>query len=67
MFGFYDSDGETIVPMEKQEYYLKDTFGLRTLDDSDRLTLKNVPGKVHVDWLFDSDLIEEYVLPCLED
>jgi len=67
LFAFYDSDGETIIPMEKQEYYIHDTFGLRTLDKTHRLSLKNVPGLHHVAWIQDRDVIAKYILPCLED
>jgi len=67
LMAFYDSDGETIVPMEKQAYYIYDTFGLRTLDKTNRLTLQNVPGLCHVAWIHDENVIAKYVLPCLED
>ena len=64
---FYDTDGKTIIPMEKQPYYIHDTFGLRTLDKTKRLTLRNVPGLCHVDWIQNEKIIANYVLPCLED
>jgi len=67
IMGFYDSDGETIVPMEKQLYYTQDTFGLRTLDKTHRLTLRNIPGLSHVDWIRNADVIAKHVIPCLED
>jgi len=65
--GFFDSDGESIIPMEKQEYYTQDTFGLRTLNEDGRLTLTTVPGVSHVDWIYNENIVEKYILPCLED
>jgi len=67
LMAFFDTDGQSIVPMEKQIYYLQDTFGLRTLAESNRLTLQNVPGVPHPSWISDVDVITQYVLPCLED
>ena len=67
LMAFFDTDGQTIVPMERQSYYIQDSFGLRSLDKSGRLTLKNVPGLNHVSWIRDADIIAKYVLPCLED
>jgi len=67
LMAFFDTDGQSIVPMEKQLYYVQDTFGLRTLDESGRLTVRNIPGVSHVDWVRDADTISQYVLPLLED
>jgi len=67
LMGFFDSDGETIIPMEKQVYYTQDTFGLRTLAESNRLTVQNFPDVPHPSWVQDADVISQYVLPCLED
>jgi len=67
LFGFYDADGKTIVPMEKQQYYIEDTFGLKTLAESNRLTLTMVPGKSHGSWMHETEMIEKYVAPCLVD
>ena len=66
-FGFYDEDGKTIIPMEKQKYYIDDTFGLKTLHESGRLTLIEVANKSHGSWLYNRELIKEHVLPNLED
>jgi len=67
LLGFFDADGTTVLPLEKQEYYIQDTFGLRTLKESNRLTLTSLPGRSHGDWLLQQDIIEQYILPCLED
>jgi len=66
-FGFYDTDGETIIPMEKQRYYIDDTFGLRTLAESGRVTMTMVPGKTHGSWIHDIEMIKKYVAPVLVD
>jgi len=64
-FGFYDEDEKTIIPMEKQRYYIEDTFGLQTLDKSGRLTLTQVSGQTHGSWLHDEYLLKNYVIPLL--
>jgi len=65
--GFYDSDGKSIVPLEKQEYYVQDTIGLRTLKESNRLSIITVPNITHNEWMYKLDLIVKHVLPCFED
>ena len=67
LFGFWDKDGKTVIPMEKQNYYTQDTFGLRTLKESGRLTVTNVPNRSHISWMIEEDLIVQYILPALED
>jgi len=67
LLGFWDTDGQTVVPMEKQNYYIQDTFGLRTLKETNRLTTTTVSGRSHNSWLEEEDLIVQYVLPALED
>jgi len=65
LLGFWDTDGQSIVPLEKQSYY--DTLGLRTLKDSGRLTLTSLPNRAHGSWIVEEDVIMQYVLPALED
>jgi len=67
LLGFWDTDGQTVVPMEKQNYYVQDTFGLRTLKESNRLTLTSLPNRAHGSWIVEEDVILQYVLPALED
>ena len=59
-FGFFDSDGETVIPMEDQKVYVGDLFGLRTLAESKRLDLIAVPGKSHSSWLHHEELFDLY-------
>ncbi|CAK9002181.1 unnamed protein product [Durusdinium trenchii] len=66
IFGFYKSGSATdILPMEKQELYLKDAFGLRTLHETGRLHLKAVPGVEHGQWLTSEKIFKSHVLPHL--
>jgi len=67
LLGFWDTDGQNVVPMEKQNYYVQDTFGLRTLKETNRLTLTSVSGRSHNSWLEEEDLIMQYIIPALED
>jgi len=66
IFGFYKAGSDTeMVPMEKQELFHKDTFGLRTLHESGRLHLEAVPNIEHGDWLIHEKVFKRYVLPHL--
>jgi len=53
--------------LKDQPFYLADTFGLRTLDESGRLNLTVVPNATHGDWTGDRALIAAWVLPHLQD
>ncbi|KAJ8377934.1 hypothetical protein AAFF_G00249970 [Aldrovandia affinis] len=48
-FGFYDAN-ETIVEMKNQDVYLKDVFGLKTLDARGDLVMCVFPGVKHTKW-----------------
>ena len=49
--------------MTERDFYLNDTFGLKTLDESGRLELTIIPNISHGDWTGDKDVINTYVLP----
>ncbi|KAF6739320.1 Lysosomal thioesterase PPT2 [Oryzias melastigma] len=48
-FAFYDSE-ENVVEMRNQEFYVKDTFGLQTLDARGDLSVCVQSGVKHVEW-----------------
>ncbi|MED6292879.1 Lysosomal thioesterase PPT2-A [Characodon lateralis] len=48
-FGFYD-DNETVVEIQRQDLYLKDVFGLKTLAARGDLIFCSFPGVQHVWW-----------------
>eukprot|EP00927_Polykrikos_kofoidii_P026049 TRINITY_DN23279_c0_g1_i4.p1 TRINITY_DN23279_c0_g1~~TRINITY_DN23279_c0_g1_i4.p1 ORF type:complete len:548 (-),score=60.91 TRINITY_DN23279_c0_g1_i4:220-1626(-) len=51
-FGFWRPRGqEAYKPMQEHAFYINDTFGLRTLDMSGRLTVELVPDVWHGDWI----------------
>jgi palmitoyl-protein thioesterase len=65
IFGFVGTDGKTLIPMEKQDFYINDTFGLRTLDEQGKLILL-APSKVsHTDWVLNKNTINQYAIPYL--
>lgn len=66
-FGFFAEDGETIVPMDEQRFYVDDTFGLRTMDKRGDLHMYHVPKLMHGSWLHDEDLMRNFVLPNLRN
>uniref|UniRef100_A0A0K0EZ11 Palmitoyl-protein thioesterase 1 n=1 Tax=Strongyloides venezuelensis TaxID=75913 RepID=A0A0K0EZ11_STRVS len=44
-FGFYDSDGKTVIPMNKTALYVNDRLGLKKLSDSKRIHLLTCDGQ----------------------
>lgn len=50
LFGFWSENATKIIPMEEQEFYKKDYFGLKTLKEQNRLKLYHVPDVNHNDW-----------------
>ncbi|XP_063041672.1 lysosomal thioesterase PPT2 [Engraulis encrasicolus] len=48
-FGFYN-ENETVVEMKNQEVYLRDTFGLKTLQARGDMVLCALAGVEHVKW-----------------
>eukprot|EP01107_Rhizomastix_libera_P012587 TRINITY_DN3189_c2_g1_i1.p1 TRINITY_DN3189_c2_g1~~TRINITY_DN3189_c2_g1_i1.p1 ORF type:complete len:224 (+),score=41.77 TRINITY_DN3189_c2_g1_i1:167-838(+) len=62
----YDSSGRKIVEMKDQEIYKKDTFGLRSLDESGKVFLNCVQKVPHTAWLAEKSAFEKYVLPWLD-
>ncbi|KAL5470902.1 hypothetical protein EMCRGX_G028956 [Ephydatia muelleri] len=65
-FGFYNVNSENVSPMSSQDYYLQDSFGLRTLDTSGRITLYTVPGIQHLEWARNQDVFNNYIEPWLD-
>jgi len=63
--GVWGSQNESgvMVNMTKQSFYVNDTFGLKTLDESGRLNLTIVEGASHGDWTGNEDIIRKYVIP----
>eukprot|EP00727_Mastigamoeba_balamuthi_P006295 m51a1_g2286 hypothetical protein (293) ;mRNA; f:400487-401587 len=66
LFGFWDADFQSMVPMQKQRFYVEDTFGLRTMDEQGRLTLTAVDGVSHTEWHDSEDLFIKYFDPILQ-
>ncbi|XP_064650388.1 lysosomal thioesterase PPT2-A-like isoform X2 [Lineus longissimus] len=48
-FGFYDQN-ESVLPYKKTEWYLKDSFGLQTLEKRDAIQTYSISGVKHVMW-----------------
>ena len=47
-FGEINNQGE-IIPMHETQIYIDNTFGLKTLDETGRITKKSIEG-AHLDW-----------------
>ena len=65
VWGSMDAAGR-MVNMTEQRFYVNDTFGLRTLNESGRLLFTIIPGASHGDWTGDADLIRRAVVPRLD-
>ena len=48
------------------QYYIKDTFGLRTLDETGRTHIHEVPGVEHLHWPLNYTVFTNYILPYLK-
>ncbi|KAM8793797.1 lysosomal thioesterase PPT2 [Eudromia elegans] len=64
LFAFYDAN-ETVREMRAQEVYVRDTFGLRTLDARGAIGGCSVPGVPHTRWHSSRPVYEACVRPWL--
>jgi palmitoyl-protein thioesterase len=66
MFGFYQTNSSsTIIPMDQQDVYVYDTFGLQTLDLRGGVIVEEEPNVPHNEWLTDETLFVNDILPWL--
>lgn len=67
VFGFFKAGSTSeIMPMEAIEEYKADSFGLKTLDQHGKLTIKTPARVMHAAWLSDFNVVSQHVLPQLE-
>lgn len=59
------SNSSRLIPMKQQPVYTEDWFGLRSLHAAGRLTLTQVAGVVHHEWLSRKDVFDHYLEPLL--
>lgn len=64
-FGYYDSN-ETVINMYDRPIYNDDLIGLKTLNESARLTLITVPNIPHHEWNVNISLVDNFLLPYLD-
>ena len=65
MWSFYD-ENYNIQPMEMQEEYKLDNFGLRSLDERGDLHNIILPDVAHDDWINNFRVFNEHILPLLD-
>lgn len=67
LFGYYAVANNTTVMTSVYDspMYKEDLFGLRTLDETHRLTIQAIPNIYHDDWLYNATVIRDYILPHL--
>uniref|UniRef100_A0A2C9KQ73 palmitoyl-CoA hydrolase n=1 Tax=Biomphalaria glabrata TaxID=6526 RepID=A0A2C9KQ73_BIOGL len=63
-FATYD-DEETVVPMNEQEWFTNDAFGLRTLSLSNKIYTHIIPGIRHQEWHTKLTVFETCIKPWL--
>mmetsp|Transcript_59873 Transcript_59873/g.129799 ORF Transcript_59873/g.129799 Transcript_59873/m.129799 type:complete len:359 (+) Transcript_59873:81-1157(+) len=66
VFGYFAKGSDSqIQAMSEQDFFEKDTFGLKTLNDTGRLHLEAVSGVRHGDWTHSRDVFKAHVLQHL--
>lgn len=61
-----DFNGQAVrTPMTETENYINDSFGLKTLDLSNRITMYNISGVGHLDWKRNPQVFQTAILPYL--
>ena len=63
-YGFYD-ENLNIVPFYEQPTYLNDSYGMRTINEAEKLVIKLIPGVVHAQWILNRTVYEEAIKPYL--
>lgn len=64
-FGCYKTEDE-VMPMEERDVYMNDLFGLKTLDEANKIIKLTVPGVHHLEWHKTLKVIDNYILPFLD-
>ncbi|XP_067940842.1 lysosomal thioesterase PPT2-like [Watersipora subatra] len=64
-FGFYDKN-ETALPFEKQPWYLNDAFGLRTLNEANKVMRHTYGGLEHIYWYRTPAVFDCCVIPYIK-
>eukprot|EP01080_Neovahlkampfia_damariscottae_P010941 gene10941-3647_t len=59
-YGMFDENMK-MVPLEKQLIYTNDTFGLKTLQKTNRLFIHHEPDVFHLAWVARKDLIQKVI------
>ncbi|KAF6024704.1 PPT2 [Bugula neritina] len=62
--GFYNQN-ETVLPFEKQPWYSSDEFGLRTLNEANKVVRHTVAGVNHIYWYRNQKVFDCCVLPYI--
>lgn len=62
-FGFYASDGETLVRMEDMDFYKNDYIGMKILNEAGKVSFLNFSGD-HLQFTYAQ--IDQYIIPALE-
>ena len=52
-----------MINMTSQDFYVQDSFGLKTMNEDGKVNITVVPNVSHGDWTGNEDIIKKYVLP----
>ncbi|KAF5295035.1 hypothetical protein FQR65_LT10588 [Abscondita terminalis] len=64
-FGYFD-DNATVTNLFNRDIYMKDTIGLKTLNEKGKLKIVTVSGVDHFKWHTNVSVIDNYILPYLD-
>jgi len=65
-FGFFNKN-MTVIPMEEQPTYINDAFGLKTLNEQNKIVKITIPNIKHTQWQHNYTIFTNYILPYLVD
>ncbi|XP_062604107.1 lysosomal thioesterase PPT2-A-like isoform X2 [Saccostrea cucullata] len=63
-FGFYNEKGE-VQGMKEQRFYKEDSFGLKTMDEQNRIKTYAIPNIQHRHWVRNLTLIKDIIVKSL--
>ena len=64
-FGFFNKKGE-VTPMEQQDFYIDDTFGLKALAQQGKVVNFTIPHVFHTHWHKNLTVIRKYIIPFFD-
>lgn len=64
-YSFYDHNLD-LIPFNQTQYYTKDLFGLKSLDEAGRVKFCTIGGIKHKDWVFTKEVYTKCIKPYIQ-